>query len=298
MKRRNLLTYSLLFLAGCTATRKKSNPSEILTDPNKKLRFTVTDVKNLEQLQQKYEVFRKTLEETLKQPIEFFPVKNHINAASDLKLDRVDLVLAGPSEYVIIRARTNAVPIVALTRPGYRSVIAVRADSGIKSLAQLKGKTIAVVNLASTASHLGSMELLIEAGLNIKSDLKVVILEDETNGERVLNALIKGEIDACGLVFRKYKEYLKVRGLSQQDFPAIAKGPQLPSDIFVVNSKFSTQSVETMRLQMLANRDKLIASIVATQSKFKGANLVASKDSDYDMIRQVYRSLGQDIEIE
>ncbi len=298
MKRRNLLTYSLLFLAGCTATRKKSDPSEILTEPKKKLRFAVTDVRGLEQLQQEYGVFRKTLEETLKQPIEFFPVTNYINAASALHLDRVDLVLAGPSEYVIIRARTNAVPLVALTRPGYRSVIAVRADSGIESLAQLKGKTIAVANLASTASHLGSMELLIEAGLNIKSDLKVVILEDETNGERVLNALINGEIDACGLVFRRYKEYLKARGLSELDFPAIATGKILPNDIFVANSKFSTQSLETMRLRMLADRDKLIKSILPAGSKFIGASLVAAQDSDYDTLRQVYRAIGQDIEIE
>ena len=292
MKRRNFIGYSLLFLAGCTTARNNSQNSTI-AEPEK-LRFTVTDVRGLELLQQEYETFRNALQEVLEKPIEFFPVNNLIDAASALQLDRVDLVLAGPSEYVIINARTNAIPLVALTRPRYRSVIAVRADSGIKSLAQLKGKTIAVSNLGSTASHLGSVDLLIGAGLNPQSDFKVLILEDSSNRKKGLEALKNREVNAWGTAIYRYERYLQDRGLSQKDFPAIAKGKLLPNDVFIASSQLAPQFIEKMRSRMLANQDKLMQGIIAAESKFKGGSLVATNDSDYNMIRQVYRAIGQD----
>ncbi len=208
------------------------------------------------------------------------------------------MVLAGPSEYVIINSRTKAIPVIALTRLRYRSVIAVRADSGIESLAQLKGKTMAVTNLASTASHLGSIQLLIEAGLNPQTDLKIVVLDDNTHGKQALEALKNGEVDAWGVVIYRYEQYLQDRGLSQKDFPAIARGQLLPNDVFMANSKLDPELIETMGSQMLADRDKLMKGIIAAESKFKGGSLVAAKDSDYDMIRQVYRTIGQSAYIE
>ena len=296
MKRRNFLGYSLLFLVGCTTATKNSNDYKI-AEP-KKLRFAVSDVQGLERLQQEYEIFRQALQEVLEKPIEFFPVNNFIDAASALQLDRVDLVLAGPSLYVIIRGRTNAIPLFALTRPRYRSVIAVRADSDINSLAQLKGKTIAVSNLGSTASHLGSMDLLIEARLNPRSDFQVLILEDSSHGKKGLEALKNREVDAWGTAIYRYERYLQDRGLSQKDFPAIVKGKLLPSDVFVASSQLAPQFIEKMRSRILANQDKLMQGIIAAESKFKESNLIAANDADYDMVRQVYRAIGQGAYIE
>ncbi|MDJ0725309.1 MAG: PhnD/SsuA/transferrin family substrate-binding protein, partial [Prochloraceae cyanobacterium] len=284
MKRRNFITNSLLFLTGCTTATTTSDPEKKSPLQLKKLRFAITDTASLEELEQDYGQFRNDLQEVLKTKIEFYPVASYTAATPALLQNKLDLVLAGPSEYAILHARANAIPIVALTRLRYRSVIAVRADSGIKSLAQLKGKTIAVTNLASTASHLGSVQLLLEAGLNPQSDLKIIVLDDKTHGKQALEALTRGEVDAWGVVIYRYESYLKDRGLSQKDFPIIAKGPQLPNDVFAANKNLSAQAIETMKLRMLAARDKLLASIVAAESKFKGGSLVAAKDSDYDTI--------------
>jgi len=292
MKRRNFLSYSLLFLAGCSTPITLSNEKKSI-DKLDKLRFAVTDVSGLEELEKNYGLFKNSLQETLETNIEFYPVVNYTAAASALLQNQVDLVLAGPSEYVIINSRTKSVPIISLTRLRYRSVIAVRGDSGIKSLDQLKGKTIAVTNLASTASHLGSMQLLIEAGLDPQSDLKVVVLEDKTHGKEALEALNKGEVDAWGVVIYRYDRYLQERGFSQQDFPVIAKGELLPNDVFIANSNLSTEFVNSMGEKMLTHQDKLMEGIIAAESKFKGGNLIPAKDSDYDMIRQVYKAIGQ-----
>lgn len=133
MNRRNFFIYTILFTAGCTTgTGTTNNPRNKSNNFGQieleKIRLAITDVKGLEQLERDYDSFRLVLEEALATKIEFFPVENYIEAASALQLGLVELVFAGPSEYVVINARTNAVPVIALTRPIYRSTIAVRGD--------------------------------------------------------------------------------------------------------------------------------------------------------------------------
>ena len=292
MKRRNFLANSLFFLAGCSISTTSSNTAKSVGKPDK-LRLSITDVTGLDGLEKNYGQFRNSLQEVLETNIEFYPVSSYTAATPALLQNQVDLVLAGPSEYVIINSRTKSIPIVSLTRLRYRSVIAVRADSGIKSLEQLKGKKIAVTNLASTASHLGSMQLLMDAGLDPQSDLEIIVLDDKTHGKQALQALEKGEVDAWGVVIYRYERYLEEFGLSQNDFPMIAKGALLPNDVFLANRNLSPEFINSMRSKMVTHKDQLMEGIIAAEAKFKGGSLIPATDSDYDMIRQTYQAIGQ-----
>ncbi len=79
---------------------------------------------------------------------------------------KVDFVLTGPAEYVVMRKRTDAQPIVGFSRPDYFSAIIVLADSGIDSVMDLKGKTIALGDIGSTSNHLAPAQVLADYGLN------------------------------------------------------------------------------------------------------------------------------------
>ena len=41
------------------------------------------------------------------------------------------MVFSGPSEYLVLKARANALPVIAVTRPDYYTVFLVRADSEV-----------------------------------------------------------------------------------------------------------------------------------------------------------------------
>jgi phosphonate transport system substrate-binding protein len=88
-------------------------------------------------------------------PWNFFRVADRAAAAVALQSDQVDIVFTGPAEYVVINAKTEAVPFLAITRPNYFSVIAVRADSGLTNAEQLKGQTLSMSDIGSTSGHLG-----------------------------------------------------------------------------------------------------------------------------------------------
>ncbi|WP_242054873.1 phosphate/phosphite/phosphonate ABC transporter substrate-binding protein [Nostoc flagelliforme] len=256
----------------------------------KKLKFAVTDVAGIKDLQRDYEVFRTTLEGILGIKIEFFPVENPTAAAPALLSREVDIVFAGPSEYLILNARAKAIPIIAIERNNYHSIIVVRAGSPIKLLAQLKDKTIAMRNIGSTSGHLAPTKLLIDAGLDPKTDFKTVMLDDKG-----VQALKKGEVDAWATASDRYKNILESEGLIEKDFSVVFKGPLLPGDVFVASNQLASSFIEDMRSRMIQHQDKLIQSLVAAKAnqKYKGGKLITANDADYNMIRQVYQKIGQ-----
>lgn len=290
MKRRNFIGYTLLFITSCSATTNNTNNSEIGNKPEK-LRFAVTDVVDEEKLRRDYQPFRAALEEVLGTKIEFFPVESYIAATAALQLNQVDLLLAGPSEYVVINARTNAIPLIAVTRPNYRSVIAVAAGGPIKSVGQLQGKTIALSDIGSTSGHLGPTKLLMEAGLDPQSDVKIMMLGDDGS----LENFKQGKVDAWGGSAVDYQYFLETEGASENDFPIIAKTDLLPSDVIIVSNKLDSQLVQEYKNLMINSQDKLIAALAQSEStkKYQSSKLVVANDADYDLIRDVYQAIGE-----
>ncbi|MBW4686156.1 MAG: PhnD/SsuA/transferrin family substrate-binding protein [Komarekiella atlantica HA4396-MV6] len=292
MKRRNLLWYSLLFTAGCTTgVNSINNNSEQMTiAAPKKLRFAVTDATGIEDLQQDYGNFRTILEGILGIKIEFFPVENPIAAAPALLSREVDIVLAGPSEYLILNARAKAIPIVAIERSNYHPIIVVRANSTIKLLAQLKNKTIAMRKVGSTSGHLAPTKLLMDAGLDPRTDIKIVML-----GDKGVQALKKGEVDAWATASDRYKNILESEGLVEKDFSIIFTGPLLPNDVFVASNQLASGLIADMQSRMIKHQDKLIQSLLTAKAnqKYKGSKLIPANDANYNIIREVYQKIGQ-----
>ncbi|WP_353735125.1 PhnD/SsuA/transferrin family substrate-binding protein [Okeania sp. SIO2C2] len=246
---------------------------------------------NEEKLLRDYEPFRAALEEVLATKIEFFPVESFAMAAAALQLNQVDLLLAGPSEYVVINARTNAIPVIGVTRPNYRAVIAVPAGSPIKSAAQLQGKILALSDIGSTSGHLGPTKLLMDAGLDPNSDLKILMLGDEGS----LTNFKQGKVDAWGGSAIDYQYLLQTEGLSEKDFPIIAKTTLLPSDVIIASSNLDFQLIQEYQARILNSQEKLIAALVEGEStkKYHGSSLVAANDANYDIIRDVYQVMGE-----
>ncbi|MCF4968557.1 phosphate/phosphite/phosphonate ABC transporter substrate-binding protein [Nostoc sp. CMAA1605] len=292
MKRRFLIGYSFLFIAGCTATKNTSNNSSSqVSNLPKYLKLAVTDVSGINELQRDFGEFSTVLEDILKIRIELFPVENPTAAAPALLSGNLDIAFSGPSEYLILHSRAKAIPIIGVKRKDYHTIFVVRANSNIQTLAQLKGKTIAMRKIGSTSGHIAPTGLLIDAGLNPKTDYKTVMLDNK--GGKALKA---GEVDAWTISSDRYKNVLESEGLSEKDFKIIFKGPELPSDVFVASNQLANNVIETLRSQMLKNQERLIQSMVKAQAnrKYVDSQMVIANDADYKTIREVYQKIGQD----
>ena len=259
------------------------------------IKFAITDIVGLEELQREYGKFVEALSARSGLKVTFLPVTNRVAAVEALRFKQVDFVLTGPAEYVVFRKRTNAVPVVGFVRPDYFAAIIVRTDSGITSVADLKGKKVAFAETGSTSGHLAPMQLFQDNGLNPIKDIQPLHLKRKVAWE----AFKRGEVAAWGENYQKFTDLrnkeAEAGGASAGAYRVIARGPDLPNDILLAGGHVDPALVAKLRQAFVSHSSELIAAILMGQEtvKYKGmAFIPAPADSEYDYVRSMYRTIG------
>lgn len=257
-------------------------------------KLAITDIPGLEKLQVEYGPFKQALEKATGMGFTFFPVNNRTAAAEALKFGKVDFVLTGPAEYVVIRKRTEAQPVIGFGRPDYFSAIVVMAESGITTIQQLKGKKIAFSDVGSTSSHLGPMQLLADYGLDPRKDIKAI----HTSRNIMHESLKRGDVAAIGFNYRTWVERARDpdKSMPPGAFRVIARGGDLPNDVLMAGKHVPADAIARIRKAVAANEAMLADAIMKApddSTKFRGMKFVTNiKDSDYDTVRRMYATIG------
>lgn len=255
------------------------------------LRFAVTDVAGMENLQREWGPLQALLESRTGLKIAFFPVNNRTAAVEAMNAKRVDLVFTGPAEYVVFRARTQAVPVIAIQRLDYFSCLVTRADSGVGDVAGLKGRKVALGSIGSTSRHLGPMQLMADLGINPRNDIQVAHVSINVGVE----ALKRGDVAAMGMNFTDLQK-LRQRepGIT---WSVIARGRDLPLDLILAGAHVDPAIVEKLRAAIAANPAEMMKAVLAgggENEKFAGMAWVPSvRDEDYNYVRRMYATIGQ-----
>lgn len=257
-------------------------------------KLAVTDVEGLERLQTEWGAFKAALEKATGDSVEFFPVNNRTAAAEALRAKRVDFVITGPSEYVVINKMTNAKPLIGLSRPDYFCALVVKADSGIVKPADLKGKKVAMDDIGSTSGHLCPSQLLFDYGVDPKKDLGGIT---HTTRPVAHEALKRGDVAAIGVNYTSW-----VRGVRNKDksvppgsFRVIARSGDLPNDVLMVGAHVDPTAAQKMRDAMIDGKAAIIDSILSVggeNDKYRGMDLVAIDDKAYNPVRAMYATIG------
>ncbi|MBU6427851.1 MAG: phosphate/phosphite/phosphonate ABC transporter substrate-binding protein [Cyanobacteria bacterium REEB65] len=112
----------------------------------------------------------------LKMPVIPEVTTDYTGVVEAMRSDRIDMAFFPPVAYVraekIAKARV-ILKSVYQGRSAYYSTIITRTDSGIHSLKDLKGKTMAFVDPTSTSGSIYPQVMLLNAGIDPKRDLHV-----------------------------------------------------------------------------------------------------------------------------
>jgi len=261
----------------------------------KSIKLAVTDLVGMEELQREFGAFTKVLTDATGYDIEFLPVTNRTAAVEALRFKKVDFVLTGPAEYVVIKKRTNANIVVGFSRPDYFAVLISRADSPYTLAKHLKGQKVAMGSVGSTSKHLGPIQAMADGGLNPLNDVEVI----NTKMPVAWEALKRGDVAAVGMNHLKFMKYRKKEmeksGMQPGAFRVIGRGPDLPNDVLMAGTHVDGDVVETMRKAFVEKSDELIKAILLGEdnSKYKGmAFLDTVKDKDYNYVRTMYATAG------
>jgi len=160
----------------------------------------------------------KYLESKLGQKVDFIPVSDYPAAVEALVNKQVDMVWFGGLTFVqaSIRSGGKIVPIAQREEDTkFQSVFITKPDSGIKTLADLKGKQLSFGSQSSTSGHLMPRSFLLDAKIDPDKDFKRVAYSGAHDA--TIASVVSGKVDAAALDITVWNKFVKEGKVSNKE---------------------------------------------------------------------------------
>ena len=199
--RRTLLALTLLAGAG-------------LVQAQQVLRVTTIPEEAATEQVRKFTPIASYLERRLGMKVEFTPVSDYPAAVEALVNKKVDLVWFGGFTHVQAQIRSGGkiIPIAQREEDTrFQSVFIAKTDSGIKTLADMKGKQVSFGSASSTSGHLMPRHFLLQAKIDPDKDFRRIAYSGAHDA--TIASVVNGRVDAAALditVWRKFVSEDKV----------------------------------------------------------------------------------------
>ena len=150
----------------------------------------------------------KYLESRLGMKVEYTPVSDYAASVEALANKQVDMAWLGGFTFVQANVRSGgkAVPLVQREEDEkFRSVF-ITTDPAIKTLADLKGKTLSFGSASSTSGHLMPRSFMLDAKVDPDKDLKRVAYSGAHDA--TIAAVAAGKVDAGALNISVWEKFV------------------------------------------------------------------------------------------
>jgi len=209
-----------------------------------------------------------------------------------MRRGNIDIGYFGPVSYVLLKSRFDgAEPFVAKKdRDGsltYNSVIIAGAGTPIETLADIRGKTVAFGDPASTSSNvIPKLMLIKDGGLQPEKDFTSRYLGAH---DAVAIAVMNGHADAGGLGKHIFDSLVKRGVIDPEKVRVIKVSDPIPQYPFVMRTDLEIDLQEKIRQAFLNLTDKEVLE------PLKAHGFGPISDQDYDIIRDAVKFLGIDL---
>jgi phosphonate transport system substrate-binding protein len=173
----------------------------------------------------------------------------------------------------------------------YTSRIYVRKDSGIRTLEDLRGKSIAFVDPSSASGYVYPMVLLIEKGLVRNRDPKTFFKDFVFAGshDAGLRALLNGHVDAFASFDQAREQYLKDPA-ERERLIWVAESAPIPEGGIAAREGLDPALFAKVRAALLSMKGPTYAPILKALYDIDGFE--PAEDREYDPVRAAMDLLG------
>ena len=206
-----------------------------------------------------------------------------------------DFALVNPVAYIILRKTRDAYPLAIALEPDFtggparaknRGVILARADSGITSIADLKGKVIATGSEMAVAGYLAPKALCLQHGLDIDKEATVAVCPSQ---EDVIKRLRQGRA-AAGFVREAIWQEAAGSSLLNSDIVPIAYSRMYPGWSVCAVGDVDKGIAETVKRALLAlDWDDVAHKEVLLETGLRG--FVETSDEEYNVVRALLTNI-------
>ena len=216
-----------------------------------------------------------------------------------MRTGRADIVSFGPVSYVQASERSGAEAMVTpapfgdKNRSGYTSKIIVKAGSPVKTLADLRGKTFAFVDPASTSgNYVPTLELMNAFPGMTNEDL-------HTNGkffssvsfsgrhQHGLQAVVNGDIDAAPIASDILAYEIAAGRVKESDFVVIHESPRIPASPMAIRKDIPADIKAKVKAFLLSYKNPKYFEFMLGFKPETKAEFVEALDSDYNYVRDL-----------
>ena len=221
-RRAALRALALAALAIPTAARAQGKPLHLVLTPSQKPTNLVDAG----------EEFAQALAKLSGLPFRVTVASDYAAVIEALRNRTADLAFVHPVGYVLASREAKATIVVRNVWHGkatFTSRIYVRRDSGLKQIEDLRGKTIAFVDPASSSGYTYPMVMLMQRGLVKNRDPRTFFREVVFSGahDASMRALLNGHVDAIASFDLAREQYLKDPA-ERDRIVSIAETPPIP----------------------------------------------------------------------
>ena len=232
----------------------------------------------------------EALRASLGMEIKPFVATDYNGVIEALRAQKLDIALLGPFSYVLANAIADVEPIAIpeTQKQGsvYHSLIIARKDRGIRSLADLKGRTFAFVDPSSTSGHLFPKTAMLRAGLNPDADLRAIFAGSH---DATAIAVQNGKVDA-GAVADGLLDAAAARGMvKMEEIQIVWTSAPIPGAPVAMRRDLPEPLKQRLRAAFAAMRD---------QPWSKGTVIkrwVPVTDADFAVVREAAKVLNLDL---
>jgi phosphonate transport system substrate-binding protein len=238
--------------------------------------------------------FAKVLGKLSGIPIRVTVASDYAAVIEALRNRTADLAFVHPVGYVLASREAKATIVVRNLWHGkssFTSRIYVRKESGIKSLEDLRGKTMAFIDPASSSGYTYPMVLLILRGLVKDRDPKTFFREVLFAGahDAGMRALLNGHVDALASFDMAREQYL-TDPVERERIIYIAETPEIPEAGIAARAGLDPATFAKVREALLQIRAPAYAALLRRLYEIDG--FAPADDRDYDPVRAAVELLG------
>jgi phosphonate transport system substrate-binding protein len=240
------------------------------------------------------EAFGAALGKLVGVPIRVTVASDYAAVVEALRNRTADLAFVHPAGYVLANREAKAM-IVAKDQwhgnTSYTSRIYVRKESGLKTLEELRGKTIAFVDPSSTSGYVYPMVMLIEKGLVQNKDPKTFFKEFVFSGshDAGLQALLHGHVDAFASFDQAREQYLKDPA-ERDKLVYVAESAPIPEGGICARDGLDPALVAKVRAALLSMKGPTYAPMLKALYDIDGFE--PAEDREYEPVRAAMDLLG------
>jgi phosphonate transport system substrate-binding protein len=257
-----------------------------------KLRWGLIPADDATEMLRQYEPVVEYLEDRLGMDVEVEVTTDYTAAITAMKNKHIEMAWFGPFSYILAAEEAGAEALVNGVRRDtgkatYKSIIITKPDSGIETLDDLKGRTFAFVDPASTSGNLIPRKMLMENGIDPDEDFSTIYFAGTHDAVEL--AVKNGTVDAGALGDTTHHRMLNEGHVSAEEVRIVHESVPIPGSPIVVRGDLP-QDLKDRIKQALIDMDEQTIMRVGGWGDIERYEAVT--DSDYDVIRETKELLG------